>query len=128
MNALAKWHQIAASRDVDGLADILAEECVFFSPVVHTPQEGKALTTLYLTGAMSVFNESFRYVKEVATETHAVLEFECEVDGLLINGVDIMTFDSAGQIIEFKVMVRPLKAINLIHAKMRDMLETLKAS
>ena len=125
MNTLERWHQIIAQMDPAGLEDVLAEDCVFMSPVVHTPQLGRELTILYLTGAMNVFNDSFRYVKEVVTPEHAVLEFICEVDGIVINGVDIMSFDSDGKIVEFKVMIRPLKAINLLHGKMRAMLDQL---
>ena len=125
MTTLELWHDIMAQRDPSRLDEILAPDCVFISPVVHTPQEGRELTRLYLTGAMHVFNEDFRYTKEVVTAQHAVLEFECELDGILVNGVDIMSFDEAGKIIEFKVMVRPLKAVNMLHARMRDMLEQL---
>ena len=70
-----------------------------------------------------MFNDSFHYVKEVVTPQHAVLEFVCDLEGIIVNGVDIMTFDEAGKIVEFKVMVRPLKAVNLLHAKMQAMLE-----
>ncbi len=125
MTTLEIWHDIIAHRDPGRLDEILAPECVFYSPVVHTPQEGRDLTRLYLTGAMHVFDEGFRYLKEVVTPEHAVLEFECELDGILVNGVDIMSFDEAGRIVEFKVMVRPLKAVNMLHARMRDMLEQL---
>ncbi len=128
MKALQLWHEIAASADPARLPEVLSKDCVFLSPIVHTPQEGRDLTVLYLTGAMNVFNDSFHYVKEVVAGDHAVLEFECEVDGIIINGVDILTFDSAGLICEFKVMIRPLKAINLMHGKMMAMLEQLKAS
>lgn len=124
---LATWHEIVASRDTHALGEILAEDCVFYSPVVHSPQRGKDLTLLYLTGAMHVLGDNFRYVKEVAGEHHAVLEFVCEVDGLEVNGVDIMTFDADGRIAEFKVMLRPLKAINAVHARMRELLEQLSA-
>ena len=110
---------------MDALDEILAPDCVFLSPVVHTPQEGRDITKLYLTGAANVLGSQFRYVKEVITERHAVLEFECEVDGIQVNGVDIMTFDDAGKISEFKVMVRPLKAINMVHGRMKAMLEEL---
>ncbi len=127
MNTLERWHEILEQRDPDLLDEILAEDCVFWSPVVHTPQQGRELTKLYLTGAMHVLNDGFHYVKEVVTPSHAVLEFVCDVDGININGVDIMTFDSSGKIIEFKVMVRPLKAMNMLHARMRDMLERLSA-
>ena len=125
MTTIEIWHDIIAQRDPGRLDEILAPECVFYSPVVHTPQEGRDLTRLYLTGAMHVFNEGFRYIKEVVTPEHAVLEFECELDGILVNGVDIMSFDEAGRIVEFKVMVRPLKAVNMLHARMREMLEQL---
>jgi len=127
MNTLERWHDILEQRDPDLLDEILAEDCVFWSPVVHTPQQGREITKLYLTGAMHVLNDGFHYVKEVVTPRHAVLEFVCEVDGININGVDIMTFDSSGKISEFKVMVRPLKAVNMLHAKMREMLERLSA-
>ncbi|MCB1704195.1 MAG: nuclear transport factor 2 family protein [Halioglobus sp.] len=128
MNTLDIWHEMVRGGDLGRLDDILAEDCVFVSPVVHTPQQGRELTKLYLTAALSVFNETFRYEKEVVTKQHAVLEFVCDVDGIVVNGVDIMTFDEAGRITEFKVMVRPLKAINLLHAKMKAMLEALSAA
>lgn len=122
MNTMEIWHEIVEARDPQRLDEVLAPECVFFSPVLHTPQEGKELTKFYLTGAMMVFNDSFHYVKQVVTAEHAVLEFNCEIDGIVINGVDILTFDEAGMITEFKVMIRPLKALNLLHSKMNDML------
>lgn len=125
MKTLTLWHDILEQRDPGRLDEILSEDCVFFSPVVHTPQAGRELTKLYLTGAMHVFNDSFHYVKEVVTPEHAVLEFECDMDGIVVNGVDIMTFDAGGKITEFKVMVRPLKAVNLLHERMRAMLEQL---
>jgi len=127
MKTLQTWHDIVRERDAARLDEVLAEDCVFLSPVMHTPQRGRELTRFYLTGALNVFNDSFRYVKEVVSLPHAVLEFTCELDGIILNGVDIMTFDDAGRIIEFRVMVRPLKALNLLHAKMREMLETLSA-
>ncbi|MCB1688824.1 MAG: nuclear transport factor 2 family protein [Halioglobus sp.] len=127
MNTLAIWHDIVRQRDTARFNEVLAEDCVFLSPIVHTPQQGRDLTVLYLTAALNVFNDSFEYVKEVVTAQHAVLEFTCEVDGILVNGVDIMTFDEAGKITEFKVMVRPLKAVNLLHAKMKAMLESMSA-
>lgn len=125
MNTLERWHEIIKQGDPALLDDILAEDCVFFSPVVHTPQRGKELTKLYLTGAMHVLNDGFHYVKEVVSAEHAVLEFVCEIDGITVNGVDIISFDDDGKINEFKVMVRPLKAINMLHASMREMLEKL---
>ncbi len=128
MKTLEIWHEIVRHRDAARLDEVLAEECVFLSPVVHSPQRGRELTRFYLTGALHVFNDSFRYVKEVVAPPHTVLEFTCDLDGIIVNGVDIMTFDDAGQIVEFKVMVRPLKAVNLLHARMREMLETMSAA
>jgi len=113
---------------MDSLDDILAPDCVFISPVVHTPQEGRDITKLYLTGASHVLGNKFRYVKEVVTDDHAVLEFECEIDDIIVNGVDIMTFNGDGQITEFKVMIRPLKAVNMVHGRMKAMLEQLSAN
>jgi hypothetical protein len=128
LDTLALWHDILHERNPARLAEILAEDCVFHSPIVHTPQEGRELTTFYLTGAFHVFNDSFHYVKQVVNDSYAVLEFSCDIDGLQVNGVDIMTFDENGRISEFKVMVRPLKAINLLHQKMKAMLEELATS
>jgi ketosteroid isomerase-like protein len=127
MNTLELWHEIVRERNLDRLDEVLAKDCVFLSPIVHTPQEGRELTKFYLTGAFNTFNDSFHYVKEVVTPQHAVLEFVCDMDGIVANGVDIMTFDDDGKIIEFKVMVRPLKAINLLHARMKAMLEQMSA-
>ncbi|MFK8049053.1 MAG: nuclear transport factor 2 family protein [Halioglobus sp.] len=127
MNALEIWHEIMREGSTERLHEIIADDCVFYSPVVHTPQKGKKLTMLYLTGAANVFNDSFVYTKEIASGNHAMLEFSCEVDGIMVNGVDIMSFDGEGKIIEFKVMVRPLKGVNMLHGKMRAMLEELSA-
>jgi hypothetical protein len=122
--ALAAWHQIVADRSPRGLADLLDDDVVFYSPIVHTPQVGKTATTLYLSAALHVLgNESFRYVREVAGEHDAVLEFLVEIDGISVNGVDMIRWNDAGRIVEFKVMLRPLKAINLIHQKMAALLQ-----
>lgn len=125
--ALTTWHHIVRTRDASGLGELLADDVVFYSPVVHTPQVGKAITTMYLSAAVQVFgNESFRYVREIVGESDAVLEFETEIEGIVINGVDLIKWNENGQIIEFKVMIRPLKAVNLIHQKMGEMLERFK--
>ncbi|NQX87225.1 MAG: nuclear transport factor 2 family protein [Halioglobus sp.] len=110
-------------RDLDRLDEILALDCVFLSPIVHTPQEGRDNTAMYLRGALGVFNDSFCYTKEVLTPQCAVLEFICDLDGIVVNGVDIMTFNGRGKIEEFKVMLRPLKAVNLMHTRMQRMLQ-----
>lgn len=128
MNAspIARWHEIARGRDRQGLRDLLAEDAVFLSPVVHTPQAGRAIAHAYLSAAFQVFfNETFRYVRELEGPRDAVLEFEVTIDGIAVNGVDMIKWNDEGRIVEFKVMVRPLKAIQLIHQKMGAMLEQI---
>lgn len=113
------WHRALKAKDTRLLDTLLAEDCVFVSPVVHTPQNGKKVTKAYLTAAFFVFgNETFRYVRQILGERDAALEFELEIDGISINGVDLLRWNDEGKVIEFKVMIRPLKAINLIHQKM----------
>ncbi len=120
---LAAWHAIVASRDPSALDTLLADDVVFHSPVVHTPQHGKAITRAYLSAALHVFlTPGFRYVREIVGEHDAVLEFETEIDGVAVNGVDMMSWNAEGRITSFKVMVRPLKAINAVHQKMAAML------
>jgi ketosteroid isomerase-like protein len=123
-DALARWHQVVADRDARGLDALLADDVVFHSPVVHTPQRGKAITKHYLTAALHVFgNDSFRYVRELSGGNDAVLEFQVEIDGIQVNGVDMIRCDDDGRIVDFKVMIRPLKAVHLIHQQMATLLE-----
>ncbi|CAN5431897.1 nuclear transport factor 2 family protein [soil metagenome] len=123
MTLVARWHQIVETRDAALLEALLSDEIVFYSPVVHTPQVGKRLAMGYLMAAFHVFlNDSFRYVREIVGENDAVLEFVLELDGIAINGVDMIKWNADGRIVEFKVMLRPLKAVNLIHEKMAAML------
>lgn len=124
IDTLGIWHELVKTRNVKGLRELLADDVVFHSPVVHTPQTGKAVTTQYLGAAFQVFfNESFRYAREVVGPRDAVLEFQVEIDGIAVNGVDMIRWNEDGRITDFKVMVRPLKAINLIHQKMGAMLQ-----
>jgi len=126
-NTLASWHQVVAQRNAGGLASLLADDVVFHSPVVHTPQVGRAITTRYLAAAFRVIaNDSFRYVRELVGERDAVLEFQVEIEDVVVNGVDMIKWDDAGRIVDFKVMLRPLKAINLIHQKMAAMLTAVE--
>jgi hypothetical protein len=120
---LPRWHQLMADRDASALDAVLADTVVFHSPVVHTAQVGKAITGKYLAAALHVFvNDSFRYVRELTGPRNAVLEFQVTIDGIDVNGVDMITWDDTGRIIDFKVMLRPLKAVNLIHRQMAAML------
>jgi SnoaL-like domain len=124
-HALEAWHLLVESRDPSGLSDLLADDVVFHSPVVHTPQQGKRLAAGYLEAALQIIlNPGFRYVREIVGDSDAMLEFETEIDGILVNGVDLIRWNDAGQIVDFKVMLRPLKAINLIHQRMAAMLQS----
>lgn len=121
---LATWHRLVRTQDASGLQAWLADDAVFHSPVVHTPQRGRALVVAYLSAAFQVFfNPSFRYVREIVGASDAMLEFETEIDGIAVNGVDLIRWNEAGRVVEFKVMVRPLKAINLVHQRMAAMLQ-----
>jgi hypothetical protein len=122
---LTVWHELVRSRNSQNLGDLLADDVVFYSPVVHTPQIGRPITSQYLSAAFHVFfNESFRYVREISGPRDAALEFEVDIDGIRVNGVDMLRWNDDGKLIEFKVLIRPLKAINLIHQKMAAMLQS----
>jgi SnoaL-like protein len=125
MTGLDKWYGYMKSHDRAALWDLLHPDAVFESPVVHTPQRGRDITFKYLSSAEKVLGGAgFSYTGEWRSEKGAVLEFEKVIDGILINGVDIITFSDDGRIIHFKVMVRPLKAINLLHRLMGEQLAT----
>jgi hypothetical protein len=110
-----RWHELVGARDLAGLDDLLADDVVFQSPAVHSPQVGKAITRRYLEAAHTVLNNgSFRYVGEWFAERSAVLEFETVIEGLQLNGVDMITWDAADRIVGFKVMVRPIKALQAL--------------
>jgi SnoaL-like domain len=121
--AIERWEQVVKSRDLDLLDQLLADDVVFESPVVHTPQVGRAITRAYLVAALQVLNSpEFRYVGRWLGEQSAVLEFQTLLTGLTINGVDIISWNSEDRINRFKVMIRPLKAINAVHQAMGQQL------
>ena len=123
-STIEAWHRLVEARDVGALDDILADDAVFHSPVVHTPQKGKSLVKIYLSAALMVLgNSEFAYVREVVGESDAVLEFTSELNGIHVNGVDMIHWNADGKIDDFKVMIRPLKAVNLLHGLMKQMLE-----
>lgn len=125
---LEGWHRVVSERNVTGLADLLSDDVIFFSPVVHSPQQGKKTTIRYLSAAFLVLGgEKFSYVREVVSETDAVLEFTAEIGGIQINGVDMIHWNEEGLIDSFKVMIRPLKAVNLVHSLMGELLSQSKA-
>ena len=143
---MKRWKLHLRGELPGGLDELLHDDVVFHSPIVFTPQEGKQITKLYLSAAEQTFpgdakdakdadatetdgpmgsGASFRYVKEVLDGDTAVLEFETQIDGKYVNGVDIIRADEDGKIVEFRVMIRPLQAVNLVHAQMKAMLERL---
>jgi len=125
-DVVADWHALLASDDLSRLDAMLAEDAVFHSPVVHTAQRGKALVTMYLTAAAQVLLASgFHYVREVVGPSDAVLEFEAEIGGVHINGIDMFHWNADGKIDDFKVMIRPLKAVNLLHRMMTEMIAAM---
>ena len=116
--ALAAWHRVVEARDPALLDVLLADDCVFRSPAVHTPQEGKALTTAYLAAALVVLGPTLAYQHEWYDEERAVLEFTAELDGLSLHGVDMLRWDAEGRLVEFTVMVRPFKALTALMEQM----------
>lgn len=127
-DALETWHHLVQSHDPRGLETLIAEDAIFHSPVVHTPQVGKAITVKYLRAAFDAFfNPSFRYVRELRGPREAMLEFQVDIDGIAVNGIDLITWNDAGKIVEFKVMLRPLKAVHLMHQKMGELLQREKS-
>ncbi len=138
-SCVENWHRLVRGELPGGLDAILADDVVFLSPIVFTPQRGKELTKLYLNAAGATIGDGaeaagaggsgeskFKYVKEVVSGNHAVLEFETELEGKYVNGIDMLTCNDAGRITEFKVMIRPLQAIHLMHKQMKAMLEKMQ--
>ncbi len=116
---VARWHAYIQSHDTKALWDMLHPDAVFESPVVHTPQRGREIVYKYLTSAGQVLGgEGFAYVGEWHGDNSLILEFTHEVQGIKINGIDMIRWDGGGLITHFKVMVRPLKAVNLLHQLM----------
>tara|TARA_B100000131_G_scaffold267721_1_gene266152 strand:+ start:1108 stop:1539 length:432 start_codon:yes stop_codon:yes gene_type:complete len=143
MNAIEKWHDIMKNPGQnisEKLDDLLHDDVVFYSPVVFTPQKGKDITKLYLAAAGGVFSSDkdkeeskskeskFKYIKELTQDNHACLEFETEINGIYVNGVDLITWNEDNKITEFKVLVRPLQAVNTLHQMMGEMLDKLKVN
>ena len=125
-DVIARWHRHLAGELPGGLDELLADDVVFYSPVVYTPQRGKPVTARYLDAASRTLvggaGGDFRYTRQVLSGDTAVLEFETSVDGRFVNGVDIIRCDDAGRIVEFRVMLRPLQGIQAVHEQMGKLL------
>jgi hypothetical protein len=132
-----RWHRHLRGELPGGLDELLADDVVFYSPIVYTPQKGRSITKLYLEAAavtlpgeapaagQSASGGGFRYTKQVTSGDTAVLEFETTVESTYVNGVDIIRCDDDGRIVELRVMIRPLQAVNIVHERMRTMLESM---
>lgn len=122
------WHQFVKTRNNDGLSDFIADDAVLYSPVVFTPIEGNFMVSMYLMAASEIIaNNSFKYVREVCDDTNAFLEFETEIDGIIVNGIDMLKFTEDGKLQEIKVMIRPLKGVNIVHQKMGEYLQKMQS-
>ena len=121
------WHTVFKSQELDKLDKIIADDAVFTSPVVFKPMEGKEITKMYLFAAGQSFNmDKFKYIREVHDGTNSVLEFETFIDDISVNGVDMIKWNNEGKIIDFKVMIRPLKAVQKVQEKMIESLNSFK--
>ncbi|UUO23582.1 nuclear transport factor 2 family protein [Colwellia sp. M166] len=124
---LNNWHTMIQNKQVEQVSTLLADNVTLFSPVIHTPIQGKQMVSMYLTAAFHTFlNGSFNYDREFTADNAAVLEFSLNIDGIDINGIDMITWNEDGKITEFKVMIRPYKALNMINDQMTAMLATLQ--
>ena len=127
MKAIESWHEVVKRRDFSLLTALLADDVVFYSPVVHTPQIGKEITFIYLKAAAEVFNSpTFSYTNELISGNKASLEFKLELEGIEINGLDLITWNDDHKIVEFKVFIRPLKGVQIIHSMMAEILKEFK--
>ncbi|TSE04248.1 nuclear transport factor 2 family protein [Aquimarina algiphila] len=124
---LSQWHQFVRNRDFAALESLIADDAVLHSPVVWTPQKGKKIVCMYLIAAGNIIaNDHFQYVREITNGLHSILEFTTVIDGVIVEGVDMLTFDKDGKLADIKVMIRPLKAIQIVHQKMGEFLENMK--
>ena len=125
-NLIHKWHEVIESDDLKMLDEIIADDAVFSSPVVFKPMEGKEITMMYLHAAGQSFNmEKFKYTKEIHDDMNSVLEFETYIDDISVNGVDMIEWNEDGKICNFKVMIRPFKAVQKVQEKMIEALESI---
>ncbi len=123
---LSSWHKVVKTSDAKLLKSILDKEAIFYSPILFKPQKGRKKVMTYLLSAAKMFEgNDFHYVKELATASDAILEFNAKIDGIEVDGVDIISWNEDGKIVEFKVMLRPFQAIEKVGEKMKAQLENM---
>ena len=126
LKGLATWHEFVKNKNYENLNDFLDENAVLYSPIVFKPIKGSFMVGMYLMAAAEIIgNGSFKYVREVCDAESAILEFETEINGIIVEGVDMIRFTPNGKLKEIKVMIRPLKAVNIVHQKMGEYLEKM---
>ena len=127
LNGLTKWHEFVENKDLAKLDEFIDENATLYSPVVWTPVKGKKMVYLYLIAAGEIIaNKNFKYVRELTNENEAVLEFSTEIDGIIVEGVDMIVFTKEGKLKEIKVLIRPLQAVHKVHEKMGEYLLKMK--
>lgn len=125
-NPIQDWHKLLKNGDVKSLGKLLHKDVIFYSPLLFKPQKGKSVTKMYLSAAFKMFeNTGFEYVKELVSDANAVLEFTATIDGIIVNGVDIISWNEEGLITEFKVMIRPFRAIEKVGERMKSELQNM---
>lgn len=128
LNGLETWHNFVKTRNIEDLDDFIDDEVILYSPVVFTPIEGKFMVMMYLIAASQIIaNDKFEYVREVFDKENGVLEFITKIDGITVEGVDMVRFTEEGKLKELKVMLRPLKAVNIVHQKMGEYIEKMNS-
>jgi len=121
---IQRWIDLIHDNRVDELDDLLADDAVFYSPALFSPQEGKAKTAMYLAAASKLFSDTdFHYVEQWFGEQSAILEFAATIDGMYVNGIDMIAWNDDERIVSFKVMIRPFKGLQLVMGKMAELLK-----
>ena len=120
---IERWLRVIESGETAELEDMLAEDAVFYSPAVFAPQHGRATAAAYLRAAEKMFSGTgFHYVETWFGDHSAVLHFAAVVDGLSVEGIDMIHWNDDGKITSFKVMIRPFKALQGVIAQMAELL------
>lgn len=128
LNGLETWHEFVKHKKHEDLSDFIDNDAVLYSPIVFKPIEGSFMVTMYLMAAAEIIaNNNFKYVREVCDDENAMLEFITEIDGISVEGVDMIKFTKEGKLKEIKVMIRPLKAVNIVHQKMGEYLQKMNS-